>query len=399
MATWYATASGTNFDATGLWNNHAAGTGSDTLTFGTHGTADIFVANGKTNIAINVDPAVPAGHLTAYMNGGSFTVDCTLGLTINANVTLNTSSGSAGYAGTLGLVTLTGTAGTTTIAGTVNCATTAANVNAISLKHMSGALLQINGNVINNATGSNTRTLHRFSGTTAGGSVIINGNVSNGSSNYNMLFYSGMNNLIINGDVTQNVNVNTIFLSNSPITNLTVNGNVDGFGNSNSVISLSSAQATNVTINGDVEAQGVTTVANSTLLIYGKVRGSLTTVGNLGGINCGGGTVTILGDVFGQKSVGVFVTAGNLHIHGDIYAGTANVGVWDGSGYGITVYAYGSLITGTTGYLPVSANLRWTPRGNKVYQYLDVNGRVGLATMPEVAFGRSKSCVQQQPTR
>ena len=103
-ATWYATSSSANTNATGLWVPTSTGscTGSGTaLVWGAQANGDVFDANGCTALAVNVDPGVATGAsagvcgtvtvtttlTTDATNGGAFTYATATNIVIHASVT------------------------------------------------------------------------------------------------------------------------------------------------------------------------------------------------------------------------------------------------------------------------------------------------------------------------
>lgn len=169
-ATWYATSSSVNINASNLWVPTSTGTctGSGTaLSFGSQANGDIFDANGCTALAVNVDPGSTSVQVTLESNashGGGFTYATATNITIHANVIYQ-----GGGAITLNI---TGSTGGGTLSG--NVSSTAAGDNAVVTNHTS-VTFNLVGNITANGNGVAQFLVN------ASGPVSVTGNVTGGS--------------------------------------------------------------------------------------------------------------------------------------------------------------------------------------------------------------------------
>jgi hypothetical protein len=144
------------------WDTSAGGGGTD-LVWANRQAGDVFVANGQTGIAIDVDPGVGASQVTlsTATNGGGFTVAA--GTTITAHI----------IAGTTTCVVSSGS-GTVTINGNITGGATA-TTRAVEI---AAQTVVVNGNIIGGSSSSG----HGLYKSSATGSVTITGNITGGSS-------------------------------------------------------------------------------------------------------------------------------------------------------------------------------------------------------------------------
>ena len=218
VTSWYAQNSSVNINSASEWNDNPAG-GGNVLTWGNQVAGDTFYANGKTAIAVNVDPGAN-GKVTLTTaagggtTGGGFTYATATNITINSDITAGTTTCLAVTGSTGGLtvigniqggavsttalstthtsVTLNiGSVGTpTTITGGTSA--TGYGVNSLSAGPIAiiGNVLAATGSGLNNYTGTTTITGNCVGTTTSApavsagnttGSVTIVGNLINGT--------------------------------------------------------------------------------------------------------------------------------------------------------------------------------------------------------------------------
>jgi hypothetical protein len=173
-ATWYATSSSANINASSLWVPTSTGscTGSGTpLSFGSQANGDIFNANGCTALAVNVDPGAATGASagvcgtvtvtvtleTDPTNGGGFAYATATNIVIHANVT----------AGKTTALAITGSTGGGTICGNVTGSSGTASVEGVADTHTVNTIYEV-GNI------------------TGGGALSTNGWQSNSSGPVNI---------------------------------------------------------------------------------------------------------------------------------------------------------------------------------------------------------------------
>ncbi|MCE5212509.1 MAG: hypothetical protein LLG40_13280 [Deltaproteobacteria bacterium] len=170
MTIWYAQNNSANINSANMWNDQPAGAG-NFLTWENRAAGDVFSANGKTAIVINVDPGVGgvSGSVTlsTAANGGTaggmFSVATAGNLTINAHI-----SAEASWA-----IQTSGSTGTLTINGNVSGGSSDYSY---GIYHVSTGNLIVNGNV---SGGSGMYSFGVYNYST--GSVTINGNATGGS--------------------------------------------------------------------------------------------------------------------------------------------------------------------------------------------------------------------------
>ena len=202
-----------------------------------------------------------------------------------------------------------------------------AGVETLKCTHASGTVA-ITGNLSFTSTSGTGRAVVD---NTSSGDVTITGNV-NGFGNVSLdgARNSGTGTLTITGSVTAGNGGNGAV--NSLSGTLTVNGNVagSGAGGASSSGVLNSGAGT-ANINGNVTANvqfGVTNNSNGTVNITGTVTGSATNGQSTGAVNSGSGTTTINGNVVGgAAAAGASNTgAGTLVITGNSTGGSVGVG-------------------------------------------------------------------------
>lgn len=228
MTTWFAQNSSVNIDSTNQWNSAANGSGS-WLTWASLGASDVLVANGKTNIAINVNVTCASitNAATGGTSGGYFNVTTTR--TLVCSLVANNGN----------VINLSGS-GTLSVTGSVSGGSTN-NARAIDA---SGTCA---GNVvgdITNGSGPNCQAI--FWGST--GILSITGNCAGGSgATYEAVRNNSTGTVIITGNC---IGATGHAVSNSLTGTVTITGNCTG-GSSNNAYGVQNSSTGTVTVNGN----------------------------------------------------------------------------------------------------------------------------------------------------
>lgn len=208
---WYAQSSSVNINTASLWNDNPAG-GGNTLTWGNQAEGDVFYANAKTALAVNVDPGAngkvtlttAAGAGTA---GGGFTYTTATNITLNVDLT----------GGTTTVLTVIGSTGGLTIVG--NILGGGASAYALNDAHT-----VITVNVTGNITGGSSASGYGISYGGASGVLAINGNVTGATGPGLFLINTGT--ATVTGNCIGSSTVNTPGCQANSTGTITIIGNI-----------------------------------------------------------------------------------------------------------------------------------------------------------------------------
>ena len=236
MATWFAQNSSVNIDSVNQWNSAANGSGS-WLTWASLGASDVLVANGKTNITVNVNvtcASIRNTTLSGATSGG--TMICSTAVTITCD-----------------LYSVTG-------------------VQLLTLSHTTGNTVAIVGNLFGADVGSVNYTVRN----TSTGSLTITGNLATAGTGGGCLECTGNGTMTITGNVTGcgSTNITMINLNSASCT-LNVTGNVTG--GSGSFTRAINVSAGTLVVTGAVAGGGGSGVSSG---IYSTATQALTVIGD-----------------------------------------------------------------------------------------------------------------------